>query len=60
MTVIDNLFKGQEQDVVAVIDQRLASILKDLATTRSKHYKQECEIRAHELLGILNDLASGR
>jgi hypothetical protein len=40
--------------LAGVVDQRLAKILTDIATTKSKHHKQECEIRAHELLGILN------
>lgn len=58
MTVVGGLFgsrrrKPSAQQLLAVIDKQLAGILKDLATTESKHYRRECEIRAHALLGVL-------
>lgn len=48
--------KPRVEDILSIIDKRLAEVLKALATTESKHYRQECEIRAHELLGVLNKL----
>lgn len=45
--------KRSAEQLLAVIDQELANVLKDLATTKSKHFRRECEIRAHTLLGIL-------
>lgn len=43
------------EELVAVIDKRLAVILQDLATTKSQSRRRQCEVRAHELLGILNE-----
>ena len=37
------------------IDKRLAELLEGIATTQSKHKRRDYEIRAHELLGILNE-----
>ena len=47
--------KPSAEKLLGAIDKRLADILKDLALTKSKGFRQECEIRAHELLGILNE-----
>ncbi len=41
--------------LLRVIDQRLAVILKELAETESRLRRSELEIRAHELLGLLNE-----
>ena len=41
--------------LTTVIDKRLAVLLEDLATTKSKARRRRCEIRIHELLGILNE-----
>jgi hypothetical protein len=41
--------------LTTVIDKRLAEVLEVLATTKSKHRRREYEVRAHELLGILNE-----
>jgi len=53
------LFQGKKTpkatELLAVIDKRLAKVLNDLATTESRYYRRECETRAHELLGILNE-----
>ena len=43
------------EDMLAVIDKRLAVILEGIATTTSKRKRRRLEIRAHELLGILNE-----
>lgn len=43
------------EQVLAIVDKRLAEALRELATTKSKFRRNECEIRAHELLGVLND-----
>ena len=52
-------FMGMGDDgvdmLLSVIDERLAEVLKELATTKSKHRRREYEVRAHELLGILNE-----
>lgn len=59
LTVIGSSFFSSDpppaKDLVAIIDKRLAAILKDLATTRSVLDRRRCEVRAHELLGILNE-----
>ena len=60
VTVVGSLFgsrrrKPSATKLLAAIDKRLAKVLEDLATTESKHYRRECEIRAHELLGVLNE-----
>jgi hypothetical protein len=41
--------------LTTVIDRRLAEVLEKLATTESKYRRREYEVRAHELLGILNE-----
>lgn len=41
------------KQLMSVIDKELAKVLEDLATTESRHYRRECEIRAHTLLGVL-------
>lgn len=52
---LENRKKSQSaKALVNLIDNRLAKVLRDLATSDSVHYRRECEIRAHELLGILN------
>lgn len=45
--------KPKADKLVAVIDEQLADILQDLATTESRARQRELEIRAHTLLGIL-------
>lgn len=58
VTVISSLFgRGQRKPKVehlyAAVDRELAKVIKELATTKSKPYRQELEIRAHTLLGII-------
>ncbi|MCV0439710.1 MAG: hypothetical protein K5880_13875 [Hydrogenophaga sp.] len=58
VTVVGGLFGSRKRKpsaakLMAVIDKQLAKVLEDLATTESKHYRNECEIRAHTLLGVL-------
>ena len=60
VTIAGSLFgsrkrKPSAQKLLFVIDKRLATVLEALATTTSEHYRREYEIRAHELLGILNE-----
>jgi hypothetical protein len=57
LSVADGLFKSKPstETLVSVVDKRLAEMLSEIATTESKHYRRECEIRAHELLFILNE-----
>lgn len=60
MTVVSGIFGSRKRKpsavkLLAAIDKRLAQVIKDLATTKSKYYRRECEIRAHELLGVLNE-----
>lgn len=43
------------EQVLHVIDARMAEVISDIATTKSKRYRRECETRLHELLGILNE-----
>ena len=47
--------RAKLENLLAMIDQRLAKVIEELATTESEHMKTECEIRAHELLGLLNE-----
>ena len=58
LLVADVLFASNEpgvQQLLAVIDRQLAGILEQLVEVRTEAQKQELEIRAHTLLGILND-----
>ncbi len=48
------------EKLLEAIDKRLAKTLETLATTESKGLRRECEIRAHELLGVLNEWDNGR
>lgn len=41
--------------LLAVIDKELAKVLETLGTTQSRGRQRECEIRAHTLLGVLNE-----
>jgi len=47
--------KASIEKLLKAIDTRLAVVLERLATTESKGVRQECEVRAHELLGVLNE-----
>lgn len=44
--------KYKAKDVFKIIDKRAAELIETLATTRSKHERDEVEIRLHELLEI--------
>jgi hypothetical protein len=46
--------RKRQPSLLPLVDKRLAFLLKEIATTKSALYRQECEIRAHELLGLLN------
>ena len=41
--------------LLSVIDERLAEVLQELSSTRSEFHRRNLEVRAHELLGILNE-----
>lgn len=47
--------KSSVKKLLEAVDARLAVVLEELATTESKGMRKECEIRAHELLGVLNE-----
>jgi hypothetical protein len=54
---VGGIFKKKNskiQGMIGAVDKRLAENLETLATTQSDALKAECEIRCHELLGILN------
>lgn len=57
LEIVQGLFgkkKPQASDVLKIIDARLADLIRQLATTKSRLLRNELEIRIHELLGILN------
>ncbi len=47
--------KPSLKQLLSAIDSQLASLLKELATTKSKFRRQELEIRIHTILSILNE-----
>ena len=56
--VADSLFGSNEpraQELLAIIDRRLADVLRQLAEVRTKTHRHELEVRAHTMLGILNE-----
>ena len=57
--IISGLFSSKRttsaEQLLAVIDKELARVLETLATTESKNHRRECEIRAHTILGLLNE-----
>lgn len=49
----DIVLPNDNSEIVKIIDNRLAVVLKYLATAKSNHLIEEYEIRAHELLHLL-------
>jgi len=60
MSAVDGLFSSRRaskklKNLSQAVDGRLAHLLEEIATTKSKHYRRECEIRAHEILHMLHE-----
>jgi len=62
VTITKGLFGSRKHspsalELITIIDKRLAELLQQLATTKSRIMRSELEIRVHELLGILNSIS---
>lgn len=57
MTIVHGLFRARRkpkiEDLLAAMDKQLASLIAELAVTKSRFRQQELEIRIHTLLGVI-------